>query len=65
MLVKSKVVVLIHTQNPSSWEVEASVSGVQGQPEMLSKSEAIVGCTRPCLQTWQGLEEGDGITIMP
>lgn len=43
--------ILVHPCNPSVWEVDEGGPGVQGRPQLQSKSEAIMGYLRPWLRT--------------
>ena len=42
---------MVHICHPSTWEMEAGGSGVQGHPWLHSEFEASLGYMRPCLKT--------------
>lgn len=55
---KEKGVLVVHTCNPSTKEVERGVSGVEDQSQPHSKFKASLGCTGPCVGSLTTIERG-------
>lgn len=50
LVIKQKYAMVVHPSDPSTGEVEAGRSGVQGQSQLRSEFEANVDYVRPCLK---------------
>lgn len=47
---KCGLCVVVHTCNPSTWEVETEISGIQGHPSLCSESKASFTYMKHCLK---------------